>query len=225
MTVNVGTSGTAAVGDYPLIDYSGSLSGSAAFVLGTMPPRTLGHLDFSNFGAIDFDVTGIDFPVWTGSANTTWSTSAISSPYNWKLAIAGTGTNFVTGDNPLFNDSAHTGNVQISAANVQPAGVTFANTGLTYTITGPYGIADYSASQATTVNVNGGGLVVFATSNSYTGGTNINGGTLQLGNGAANGSIAGNVNDNSVLAFNLATSAALAGAISGSAPLRSPPAR
>jgi fibronectin-binding autotransporter adhesin len=207
-----------AIGEYPLVDYSGSIggTGSAAFVLGgTLPPRTVAHLDFSNPGVIDYDVTAVDYPVWTGSASTTWSTSAISPPKNWKLAIAGSATDFMTGDNPLFNDTAHTGNVQISAANVQPASVTFNNTALAYTITGPYGIADYSASQSTAVTLNGGGLVVLATSNSYTGGTNINGGTLQLGNGAANGSIAGAVNDNSVLALNPATSVSLAGVISG----------
>ncbi len=207
-----------AVGEYPVVDYSGSIggTGSAAFVLGTLPPRTVAHLDFSNLGVIDYDLTGTDHPVWTGSQSSTWSTGNIPGSKNWKLAIAGTATDFITGDNAVFDDTAHTGNVQISAANVQPAAVTFNNNSLVYTITGPYGIADYSASQSTAVTLSGSGLVVLATANTYTGGTNINGGTLQIGNGAANGSISGNVNDNSVLAFNLATTSALAGVVSGS---------
>lgn len=206
-----------AIGEYPLVSYSGSIggTGSAAFVLGALPPRTLAHLDFSNPGVVDYDLTGTDHPIWTGSASSTWSTATISSPKNWTLAIAGTATDFLTGDNVVFNDNAHTGNVQISAANVQPASATFNNSSLVYTITGPYGIADYSASQASTVTLGGSGLVVFATSNSYTGGTTINGGTLQLGNGAVNGSIAGNVNVSGVLAFNPATPSTFAGAING----------
>ena len=203
-----------AIGDYPLVEYSGSIggTGSAAFALGgTLPPRTVAHLDFSNAGTIDYDITGVDYPVWTGSQSNTWSTATIANPKNWKLAVAGSATDFLTGDNVLFDDTAHSGTVQISAANVQPASVTFSNTAAAYTINGPYGIADYSATQSTAVNLNGAGLVVFANSNSYSGGTNINGGTLQLGNGTTNGTIAGSVNDNSVLAFDPPTSTTFGG--------------
>jgi autotransporter-associated beta strand protein len=206
------------VGDYPLVDYTGSIggTGSAAFALGALPPRTVAHLDFSNPGVIDCDLTSIDYPVWTGSASSVWSTATIASPKNCVLATAGSGTDFLTGDNVVFNDLASTGNVQISAANVKPASATFDNTATTYTLTGPYGIADYSTSRSTAVNLNGSGLVVFATSNSYTGGTYINGGTLQIGNGTVNGSIAGAVNDNSVLAFNPAGTASFANVVGGS---------
>jgi autotransporter-associated beta strand protein len=207
-----------AVGEYPLVAYTGSIggTGSAAFVLGgAQPPRTVAHLDFSNAGVIDYDVTGTDHPVWTGSQSSTWSTATIPNPKNWKLAVGGGATDFITGDNVSFDDTAHTGNVQISAANVQPVNVVFNNNVLAYTVTGPFGIADYSSSQSTALDLNGTGLVVLATTNSYTGGTNINGGTLQLGNGAANGSVAGNLNDNGVLAFTPATTATLPGVISG----------
>lgn len=218
VTINVGVNGAAAISTYPLIDYSGSLigTGSAAFILGSLPPRTNAHLDFSTMGVIDYNVTSIDHPVWTGSASSTWSTAAIANPKNWKLAISGGATDFLTGDSVEFNDTAHTGAVQISAANVQPGSVTFNNNSLAYTISGAFGIADYSASQSTSLTVAGtSGLVVLAETNSYTGGTFINGGTLQLGNGTASGSVVGSVFDSSMLAFNPSASATLAAVISG----------
>ena len=218
VTINVGVNGAAGIGEYPLIDYSGSLTGtgSGAFVLGSLPPRTIAHLDFSNAGVIDYDVTSIDHPVWTGSASSTWSTAAIANPKNWKLAISGSATDFITGDSVVFDDTAHTGAVQISAANVQPANVTFNNNSLAYTISGAFGIADFSGSQATSLTLSGSGLVALANTNSYTGGTLVNAGTLQLGNGTANGSVVGSVIDSSVVAFNPGTTGTLAAVISGS---------
>ena len=143
-----------AAGDYELVGYSGSLggAGSSGFTLAAVQ-RVTANLDFSTAGQINVDVVSVDHPVWTGSASSVWSTAAVGSPYNWNLAVAGTGTEFLTNDNVEFRDGARTGIVQISNGNVQPVSVTFSNNALAYTLSGAYGIAN-SPLGATTLTVN-----------------------------------------------------------------------
>src|SRR5262249_37552204 len=152
-------------------------------------------LDFSTPGLINLNIVSVDHPIWTGSQSTQWTTTPVGGSQNWRLAVAGTGTEFVTGDNVVFDDTAAGGLVTIPGGNVLPSAVTFNNNSLSYTIAGPYGIGD-SGLGPTTVTLNGEASVIFATSNTYTGGTNIVfGATLQLGSSAGNGSIVGAVTD------------------------------
>ena len=62
----------------------------------------------------------------------------------------------------------------------------------------------------------GGGRVVLAGDNSYTGGTTILAGALQIGNGGTTGSILGDVLNNGTLTFNRSTAYTFAGSITGS---------
>ncbi len=116
-----------------------------------------------------------DTPVWTGAANGSWTTMPIGSPFNWKLLTAGTDTEFVNGDQVIFNDTAiGTTAVTISDAAINAAGITFNNSTKDYTISGAFGIA------SGLVVKNGSGTVTISTPNSYAGGTTVTGGTLIL---------------------------------------------
>ncbi|HEV7879915.1 autotransporter-associated beta strand repeat-containing protein [Bradyrhizobium sp.] len=61
----------------------------------------------------------------------------------------------------------------------------------------------------------GGGTLILAAANTYTGGTTISGGTLQLGNGGAGGSIVGDVINNGTFAINHSVAFIFGGVISG----------
>lgn len=193
---------------YNLIGY-GTLTGSPSNIaLGTIPG--LGARQIATLGSsgthITMSIAG-DTPVWTGAQSGAWTTSVIGGSKNWNLLVNNTATDFVTNDQVIFNDSA-TGstNINISDANVQPAGVAFDNSSLDYNISssGGYGIADGSG--ATGVSKSGTGTVTLATINSYTGSTAINGGTLQLGDGTTNGDIAtsSSILNEGTLSFNRA---------------------
>ncbi len=85
-----------------------------------------------------------------------------------------------------FDDSVGTGSttVNISSADVNPAGVIFGNNASSYTLQGSHAVAGGAY-----VTVSGGGLVTILNNNTYTGGTNIANGTLQVGNGGNSGSL------------------------------------
>ena len=124
---------------------------------------------------------------WSGAANNTWTTSQ-ASPTNFVYANASSGTQtpFFNGDNVTFDDTGkNTNPINISAGNVTPASMTFNNSSTTYNIssTGGYGITGAGG-----LVKNGTGVLVMATSNSYTGGNTINAGTLDLGTATALGS-------------------------------------
>jgi fibronectin-binding autotransporter adhesin len=167
------------LGVFTLIDYNGTLGGGfGAFTLGTLPPRVIGSL-VNNTGAtsIDLNVTGTDFPIWSGALNSTWSTATLSNPKNWVLnSSPGTPTDFITNDSVLFNDSASgTTTVDISGANVNPGAVTFNNTTKNYTLTGTHGIAG-----STGLTKTGTGTLTIGTTNSFTGPVNLSAGTVSV---------------------------------------------
>src|SRR5690606_19190514 len=90
---------------------------------------------------VRLDVTGSDFPVWTGAHGSEWSTAIIASPKNWVLDSNSAATDFIANDVVLFNDSASNNTVDVSGADVLPLSVTFANDSDTYQLTGTHGIA------------------------------------------------------------------------------------
>jgi fibronectin-binding autotransporter adhesin len=179
-TITVNVAGiTLPTGDYPLIEYNGSVSSISTisqFKLGTLPSGVVANL-YNNTAndSIDLNVTAGDFPKWTGALNSEWVTTPQSAPHNWQLASAGTPTDYADGNSVEFDDSASNFNVDISSENVSPSAVTFVNNSATYTFTGSNGIAG-----STGVTMSGSGTVIFANSNTYTGGTTITNGTIQV---------------------------------------------
>ena len=213
-TVNLISSYLPPIGMYPLIDYSGSIlgSGSAGLALGSLPSPTI-QAKLQNDPIHDvlyLDITASDVPKWTGAVNGSWDTTT----QNWLLANAKTVTNYVQGENVLFDDTA-TGTTAVNLpAAVTPNFVAFNNNSLTYTLSGA------AIAGPGSLAVTGSGLVVLTNDNTYSGGTTLSAGTLQLGNGGTTGSVAGNVIDNATLAFNHSDSPTVAGTISGSGGLQ-----
>jgi fibronectin-binding autotransporter adhesin len=185
-TININNSSPLSVGTYSLMGY-GSVggSGTAAFVLGTVPPLTGGVrprtyvLDGSSPIELVLDVIGAT-PIWTGSLGAAWDTTT----QNWKLASNGAPTTFYTSDGVLFDDSAVNKNVIINGANVSPASVLFNNSaGNDYTLGGNHGIAGSIA-----LTKSGDGILTINNANSYSGGTTHYAGTLNLAADSAAGS-------------------------------------
>ncbi len=200
-----------AVGSYPVLQYSGSLSGS--FVLGSLPgPRFTATLDdHPDLGLLELNISAADRIKWQGNINGTWDTAATQ---NWKLIAAGTADTFQVNDNPLFNDAA-TGTTTISLPNdVYPSGVEFSNNTLNYTLNGPgkmTGPMTLLKSGSARLNINN--------DNDYSGTTTVSGGTVQFGNGGSSGSVSGNIVNNATLVFNRSDSPSMISAISGSGTL------
>jgi fibronectin-binding autotransporter adhesin len=215
------TSGTTAIyltstslpapGNYPLINYSGSIlgSGSAGFAIGGLPNSRMTAI-LKNDPVHDelfLDVTYSDYPKWTGAVNGNWDTTTA----NWAFVYSHSATTYIQSDNVLFDDTAGAENTSVTLTSAMtPNNVTFANNTL------PYNLSGAAITGPGSLLVSGSGLVVLANDNTYTGGTTISAGTLQLGNGGTTGSVTGNVTDNGKLAFNHSDNPTYAGTISGS---------
>ncbi len=183
----------AAIGVYPLIDYSGTplTAGQfSAFKIGTLFQRILANL--SNNAAntsVDLNVTGLDFPKWTGLGSSEWSTNVLNPTKNWVLATGGTPTDFIPNDKVLFDDSGTNTTVSISVADVTPSTVEVNNPTKAYTIGGAFGI-----SGTTPFVKNGAAKLTLSSPNSFTGPITLNAGTTSVPtveNSGVNGPLGG----------------------------------
>ncbi|HEX8916294.1 MAG TPA: autotransporter-associated beta strand repeat-containing protein, partial [Humisphaera sp.] len=186
-------------GTYDLIKYGGTSPGLAGFTIGSFGHATAALVDTGT--AIAVQVTGNDRVVWDATTNGTWD---VNTTANWKLQTAGTSTNYLEGDDVLFQDNptgATAGAVTL-AANVAPSNVRFNNTAATpYTvsagtaigITGPTGLTK-----------DGTGTATVRLANTYTGPTAVNAGTLVLDH-----DVTGNVVLNAASAVSVAPGATL----------------
>jgi autotransporter-associated beta strand protein len=148
VTVNLDTGDALpTVGQHPLISY-GSLEGTGigAFTLGPLPPRFAATLEDNSAGkSISLNVTYSDFPVWRGALSSEWSTAVLSAPKNWVLNTnSATGTDFLSGESVVFNDTVIGTTVDVSGANVAAAKVRFNNTTKNYLLTGTHSISSTS---------------------------------------------------------------------------------
>ncbi|MBN8456934.1 MAG: autotransporter-associated beta strand repeat-containing protein [Verrucomicrobia bacterium] len=170
--VNVGTTPITS-GTYPLVHYQGAIqgdAGAAAIELGTTPGGDYTYELVNSGTSLDLVVLPLA-KLWTGASGSDWTTDPIALPKNWKAGL--NPSDFVTGDEVLFDDSSTNATITISGADVNPGSVLFSNLTNTYTLQGPGGIAG-----ATTLVKTGGGTVAITNTNSFAGAVSVEAGTL-----------------------------------------------
>lgn len=188
-----------APGTYTLLDYSGTPITSGLNV--SLPGRTIGALVYDTANTrIDLAITGDDTVKWAGGVNGDWdlgTAAGIGGTNNWRLAAAGTQTNFIDTDGVTFDDTATRFDVNL-AATVRPNSV-LVNANSNYSVSGAGKI-----SGTTSVVKSGTGIFALATDNNdYIGGTFVTAGTFQIGNGGTTGSVGGTITLNGgTLGFN-----------------------
>jgi autotransporter-associated beta strand protein len=179
-TLNIMIRGTAlwSVGTYPLINYTGTLSGTvpaAPFALPTGVVATIRNNTANK--SIDLSVsvgngTNPQIVTWRVGSET-WD---ISTTPNWNNSD-GNAVVFVNGVTAMFDDTA-TGpapiSVQLDTA-VNPAGVVANNSAFDYTIFGSGSIGGTNSITKTGTN-----SLTLNTANTYSGGTYVNGGILAI---------------------------------------------
>ncbi len=168
------------LGTQTLIDYTGTALDNtqfAKFTQGALFSRIEASLVNNTVNtSVDLNVTGIKFPIWTGSVSTEWSTAAIAGTKNWVLNGGGAQTDFIASDKVLFDNTptAAAPIVDISVADVSPADVLVDST-KNYTINGPFAIAG-----AGPLVKNNTGTLTITNTNSFTGAVSLNGGVTSV---------------------------------------------
>jgi fibronectin-binding autotransporter adhesin len=177
------------VGDYPLIQYTGTLSGTPPTAPASLPPGTTATI-VNNTGSksIVLHVTsGVNPPVSWRVGNGVWD---INTTPNWTQLGSPATYSPDNGTKSLLFDDTASGTSPITVtlnAVVHPAGVTANNTTKSYILSGN-GAIDGSA----TFTKSGTGTFTLGTTNTYTGGTTINAGQLNInygGDGSLNSAI------------------------------------
>jgi hypothetical protein len=172
-------------GTHNIISY-GSFGGAAsnftANVISGLNSRQSSSLVL-NGNNVALQVVG-DTPKWTGAQSSSWTPSVLPAPKNWKLATGGTATDFIPGDNVLFDDTA-TGSttVDLDSGDIDAGAIEFNNSSKNYTLTSSVGYFITTGS----LTKNGTGSLTIDSQNIYPSGTLFNGGTLNLKNGQAIG--------------------------------------
>ena len=186
-TVNVAVQngGTLSSGSHTLVGYT-AFAGSGTFspTTLTLGPRSTGTLVNDGTSGLVLNVLA-DRPIWTGGDNGAWAAGLAGVNKNWKLQTALATTDYLDGDNVLFDDTAAgSTSVIINGGNVAPAAVTVNNTAKTYSInsTGGFGIVGSGA-----LIKSGTSALTISSPNTYSGGTTVNAGTLIAGNATALG--------------------------------------
>ena len=162
--------GALANGNYNLINYTGTSPGIGGFTLTPIGHATASLIDTGT--AIALSVSGNDQVIWDGTNNSNWATGATG---NWKLGSNSNQTDYIDGDDVIFQDGPILSTASI-AANVTPSNVNFTNTTSTaITISGAAGIVG-----ATGITKSGNGTVTLSNPNQYGGTTAVQAGTLVL---------------------------------------------
>jgi autotransporter-associated beta strand protein len=119
--------------------------------------------------------------VWTGSLTSNWTAATLSNPKNWQV-LSATSTDFGSGDDVLFDDTASNYTVNVTDATVSPSGVQFDNSINNYVLNGPGSVAGTAG-----LTKGGTAMLTINNANSYSGGTVLSAGTLNINNAAAIG--------------------------------------
>ena len=179
ITVNI-ADGAAALGQMPLLKYTGTMVGSPTFVVGSLPTGVSGYIsnNIANH-SIDLVVSGLNQPRWDGQVSGNWDTGTET---NWVNIGTGLPVAYTDPSKVLFDDNAvGTTNVILPGA-VHPLGTTFNNSNLIYTLSGPGKI-----SGAYGLTKMGSNVVTILTTNDYTGPTVVANGILNVTNLASFG--------------------------------------
>lgn len=170
--------------NYPVITYSGGLSGSFNPVVTGTHFTTV--LDTSSLGTVFLDVTG-----GTG-ANLKWSSTSSgvwdSITTNWTDLGLSAPSLFFSGDSVLLDDTAGvtTGLTIAPGLAVYPAAITNMSDANNFTISGAGKI-----SGAASIVKAGASTLTISTPNDFSGTVDIQGGILKVGNATALGNITG----------------------------------
>ena len=169
------------LGQHTIIDYSGAIGGTngfSAFTLGPLPnPRIIATLQNDGPNTrIFLNVTAVDAPRWSGALSSEWSTALLGAPKNWNLVVNVGTTDFIAGDNVLFDDAAGNPAVLLNVEDVAPASVVFDNsTAKNYTLGGSFKITGTTGLVKTK-----NGTVTISNTNSFTGPVSIATGTISV---------------------------------------------
>ena len=178
--------GSLVPGIYPLLSYTGTLSGNPTFVWSPPPNTNLSaeiiHTAPSggNPGTITVTLTTPSRDpgdiIWTGNSNNTWDNSLL----NW--THLGAPASFMPGDTAIFDQSGNNSAPVSLQGNIEPAAV-IVDADQSYTFDGT-GVITGSAS----LEKNGAGTLTVSNAHEFSGGTTIRGGTLGISHAAALGS-------------------------------------
>ena len=173
------------VGVHTVIDYAGNLLGTglSGFKLGPLLNPRINATLIDDGSRIALDVVSVDTPRWSGASSTEWSTGAVASPKNWELVLTPGPTDYIEGDNVVFNDLATSGAVELNVADVTPRTVIFDNT-----TAKPYTLSGTKAILGTTglVKTKNGSLAINNVNN-FTGPVSVSEGTVSVNNLADSG--------------------------------------
>ncbi|MEK7951078.1 beta strand repeat-containing protein, partial [Luteolibacter soli] len=172
------------LGQFPLVSYTGSITGGGSFVLGSLPLGVTANL-VQTAGLVSLNVTAINFPLWRGTVNGNWDTTTV----NWIDKIT---TNPLAYANPLpveFDDDPAVLTPALTLnSTVTPGLVTFDSDTLNYTLNGTGKISGSGGlTKAGTSS-----LTIGLTGNDYTGVTTLSGGTTTVGV-LSNGGVASSI--------------------------------
>ena len=171
VVINIGTTPLTA-GIYHLVSHNGGIQGTglSAFKLGIAPAAASAYTLVDSGGYLALVVPTSPL-TWSGASGSEWSTNA--GVANWIDSLAA--SSYVEGRDVVFDDSATTTTVNVSAGTVAPHSIQFNNTSpKNYTvsgmaITGPATVLKLGTGSATLTGVN-----------SYTGAVTVNQGTLAV---------------------------------------------